>query len=501
MSRRVTLLLPAVVTVATASLIAPAALSATANTPADEPLRREISRIMADPSMTTSSAQTTFTLFDGSNADLIWSRGSTVPLMPASTLKLFTAAAGLNYLGSGYRWPSEVWSWPMRSGGVVPGNLYLKGYGDPTLTEARLATMAASLKAKGVRRIAGSVMADTSAWDNQRYNPHWSTSYRSEYYAAQVSAVTLAPDTDYDAGTIIVNYSPGATSGAPPRLTVTPASAASYVRLVNTSRTSAKGSASTFTATRSSGSNTITLKGQVPLGRATAKRWVTVNDPGALAASVLRAQLLKAGITVDGGSGRMTRSAGTVLYSRTSSALTLGQLLVPFLKLSNNGHAEAITKTIGARYGRPGNWSDGTAAISRYASGLGISMSGSRFVDGSGLSRNDRVTSSQMLHLLYRIQSASWFPTFKAALPVAGADPVRWTGGTLASRMRGTPAANRLHAKNGDLTGVSSLAGYVSGADGRRYIFALISNYTATSSRAVEDRVGVLLGGWRMSNR
>ena len=66
--------------------------------------------------------------------------------------------------------------------------------------------------------------------------------------------------------------------------------------------------------------------------------------------------------------------------------------------------------------------------------------------------------------------------------------------------MRGTPAAGNLRAKNGSLTGVTSLAGYVTGADGRRYVFAMVSSYSGSSPRPVEDRLGVLLARWRMTN-
>ncbi|MGO4662402.1 D-alanyl-D-alanine carboxypeptidase [Terrabacter sp. 2TAF16] len=125
---------------------------------------------------------------------------------------------------------------------------------------------------------------------------------------------------------------------------------------------------------------------------------------------------------------------------------------------------------------------------------------GLRFVDGSGLARADRLT-PQLASLLDKVQRTSWWPIFRAALPVAGADPARWTGGTLASRMRGTAAAGNLRAKNGSLTGVTSLAGHVTGSDGRRYVFVMMSSYSVTSPRPVEDRLGVLLARWRMTNR
>jgi D-alanyl-D-alanine carboxypeptidase/D-alanyl-D-alanine-endopeptidase (penicillin-binding protein 4) len=333
-----------------------------------------------------------------------------------------------------------------------------------------------------------------------RYSPYWSASYASSYYAAQVSALTLAPDTDYDAGTVIVSASPGTSTTGAPRLTVTPASAASHVRLVNRARTSTTGSTTTISVTRASGTNTLTVTGQVPLGHSAARKWVTVDDPALMTARALRTRLVAAGIRVDGSAVRGTTPAGQSLLARHTS-MTLGQLLVPFLKLSNNGHAEAITKTLGSRSGRPGNWADGTKALRDYAARVGIPVAGLRFVDGSGLARANRLTPGQLATLLDKVQRTSWWPTFRAALPVAGTDPVRWTGGTLADRMRGTAAAGNLRAKNGSLTGVTSLAGYVTGADGRRYVFVMMSNYSGTSPRPVEDRLGVLLARWRMTNR
>ena len=491
----------AVVMLAVAALVAtaPPGSGATVYSARDAALRREVGRLMTDPSVTASTAHVGVVVADASTRTPVYVRYANTPLAPASTQKTFTAAAAMYTLGSGYRWRTDVYAPSAPNGGVV-SRLYLKGSGDPTLLERDLTSLASSLRAKGVTRVTGDVVGDASAFDEVRYNPYWSTSYASSYYAAQVSALTLAPDTDYDAGTVIVTATPGTSTASAPRLTVTPASAASHVRLVNRSRTSATGSATTISVARTAGTNTLTVTGQVPLEHSAAKKWVTVDDPALMTARALRARLVAAGIRVDGTAVRGRTPVGQALLARHAS-MTLGQLLVPFLKLSNNGHAEAITKTLGARSGRPGSWADGTKALRDYAARIGIPIAGLRFVDGSGLARADRLTPNQLASLLDKVQRTSWWPAFRAALPVAGADPVRWTGGTLASRMRGTAAAGNLRAKNGSLTGVTSLAGYVTGADGRRYVFVMMSNYSATSPRPVEDRLGVLLARWRMTNR
>ncbi len=465
----------------------------------DAALRREVGRLMADPRVSASSARVGVTVQDASTRVPVYVRYANTPLMPASTQKVFTAAAAMNVLGSGYRWNTDVLAPKAPSAGVV-SRLYLRGRGDPTLMEKDLTALAAALRSKGVTRVAGDVVGDATYFDEQRYSPYWSSAYASDYYAAQVSGLTLAPDTDYDAGTVIVNVTPSGTAGARPRLTLTPPSAARTVTLVNQVSTGTKGSATTLSLTRRSGTNVVTVSGRVAVGRSTVRKWVTVNEPAILAARAFRDRLVAAGIRVDGTAVKGRTPTGQTLLARHAS-MTLAQLLVPFLKLSNNSHGEAIVKTLGARTGRPGSWADGTAAVRAFAARVGIDVRGLRFVDGSGLARANRLTPNQLAALLDKVQRTSWAGTFRAALPIAGRDPVRWSGGTLASRMKGTAAAGNLSAKNGSLTGVSTLAGYVTGADGRRYVFVMMGNYGGSSTRPVEDRLGVLLAGWRMTNR
>ena len=125
---------------------------------------------------------------------------------------------------------------------------------------------------------------------------------------------------------------------------------------------------------------------------------------------------------------------------------------------------------------------DGTKALRDYAARVGIPVAGLRFVDGSGLARANRLTPPAR-------DAARQGPAHVvvADLPRRatgrGHRPRPMDGGTLAGRMRGTAAAGNLRAKNGSLTGVTSLAGYVTGADGRRYVFVMISNYSGISPR------------------
>ena len=222
-----------------------------------------------------------------------------------------------------------------------------------------------------------------------------------------------------------------------------------------------------------------------------------MNRPDLYAAAVFRAELKKAGVTVRGGTASLATPATKRAVLATDYSMPLSQLLVPFLKLSNNMHAEALTKAMGAkRSGAPGTWSNGLAATRAYLAVAKVPLSGVSLSDGSGLTRANTLTPRALGTLLVNVQKERWFPTFQRALPVAG-NTSRMVGGTLRYRMNGTRAANRAWAKTGTLTGVTALSGYVQGRDGRLYTFSMLSQYSGSTPRPVEDKLVVALAGWR----
>ncbi len=244
---------------------APPGSGATVTSPRDAALRREVAALMASPSVTASTAHVGVVVADAVTGVPVYRRFPDSPLAPASTQKTLTARRALlprEWLPVAHRRLRAA----RRARGRRPGPALLRGSGDPTLLERDLTSLASALRARGVTRVTGEVVGDASAFDEVRYSPYWSTSYASSYYAAQVSALTLAPDTDYDAGTVIVSATPATRAASAPRLAVTPASAASHVRLVNRARTSAAGTATTISVSRVAGSNTVVVTGQVPCG-------------------------------------------------------------------------------------------------------------------------------------------------------------------------------------------------------------------------------------------
>jgi D-alanyl-D-alanine carboxypeptidase/D-alanyl-D-alanine-endopeptidase (penicillin-binding protein 4) len=493
--RSLVVALSAGLVITSAGLVAPPTqLTQAAAAPiTDKALASKLSSVLKDSRVT--KGRTSAVVFDAATGSELFQRSGSRATMPASNTKIVTAAAAMHTLGPGYRFQTQVIGRAKITGSTLDGRLYLKGYGDPTARVSDYAALAQRVRAAGIRTVTGKLIVDATYFDSVRYNPTWRTSYADDYYAAEISALTLAPNADYDSGTVIINYKAGSV-GKKAKITTSPAAAASYLSLKNLTTTGKKGTSTSFSASRAQGAKTITLRGRVPSGRSGS--WlITVNRPDLYAAAVFRAELKKAGVTVRGGTASLATPATKRAVLATDYSMPLSQLLVPFLKLSNNMHAEALTKAMGAkRSGAPGTWSNGVAATRAYLAVAKVPLSGVSLSDGSGLTRANTLTPRALGTLLVNVQRERWFPTFKRALPVAG-NTSRMVGGTLRYRMNGTRAADHAWAKTGTLTGVTALSGYVQGRDGRLYTFSMLSQYSGSTPRPVEDKLVVALAGWR----
>ncbi|MGC5286883.1 D-alanyl-D-alanine carboxypeptidase/D-alanyl-D-alanine endopeptidase [Micromonospora sp. DT231] len=461
-------------------------------TPATTRLNATIDTILADARL--AGAQTSVVVLDTSTGQTLYDRNGDRRLIPASNTKLLTSTAALELLGPGHRFSTDVRATGKRRAGLLSGNLYLRGGGDPTMLATDYDALAAQVAADGVRVVAGNLVADDTRYDQTRLGPDWTWDDEPYYYAAQVSALTVAPNTDYDAGTVIVHATPATRPGAAPVISTTPPTA--YVRIDNRARTVADG-ATSISIERVHGDNTVVVSGQIAVGNEPVSDWVTVEEPAGYAADVFRAALHRHGVRMLGRTVLGQPTPETADPVARHESMSLGELMTPFLKLSNNGHAEVLTKEIGRVRSGSGTWTAGLTAISEYVADAGLDTGKLRQRDGSGLSRRNLVPATEFVDLLSAIRAEPWFATWYSALPIAG-QPDRFVGGTLRSRMANTPAAGNVHAKTGSLTGVSGLSGYVTSADGRLLAFSiLLNNYLAASVKPLEDQIAVALAGYR----
>ncbi|PZS32292.1 MAG: D-alanyl-D-alanine carboxypeptidase/D-alanyl-D-alanine-endopeptidase, partial [Pseudonocardiales bacterium] len=447
-------------------------------------LTADLDAILANPGVAGETASVQVSTAAG---QVLYSHEADRRLNPASNLKLFTSAAALDVLGLDFRFGTDVSTNARSSHGVLRGNLYLRGRGDPTLLASDYEAMAAKVASSGVRIVTGRLIADDTYFDDVRLGNSWSWDDEPYYYSQQASALTISPDTDYDNGNVIVETRPGATPGAKPRLTLVPKTG--YVHLINRATTST-GTANTISVDREHGNNDIVVTGTIGTGHPAAdKSWATVFEPTGYAADVFRRALARHGVQVAGQTGYAATPAGTRELA-THESMPLAQMYLPFLKLSNNGHAEALVKTVGQVVAHDGSWDAGLQVIAEHLASFGIDPAVIHQVDGSGLSRQDLVPADQITRLLVAAQSKPWFATWYDALPIAG-NPDRLVGGTLRSRLAGTAAAG-MHGKTGSLTGVSALSGYVTDADGQRLIFSVLQNgYVHFNAKTIEDQIAI----------
>lgn len=448
-------------------------------------LATDLDTILSSPALAGADVALVVRTVDGQT---VYSHASDRRRQPASNEKLITSAAALDVLGPDYRFATTVQAAGRRHGPVLDGDLYLKGTGDPTMLAADYDALAAQVAGAGITFVRGGLAADDTWFDDVRLGSSWAWDDEPFYYNAQISALTAAPDTDYDAGSIIVKVAPGANG----RAVVTTEPPTDYVTVANTAVTGPAGSANTISVDRVHGGNTITVTGSIPTGGATTSEWMAVWDPTGYAAALFRAALGRHGVRVLGPTTRAaTPAKATPVASRQS--MPLRELLTPFLKLSNNMHAEILTKAMGRKTRDQGTWGAGLAAIADRLPSFGIDPARLSLQDGSGLSRMDQVSPDQLATLLGAARGRPWFPVWYDALPIAGqAD--RMVGGTLRSRMRNTPAAGNVHAKTGSLTGVSSLSGYVTTANGQQWVFSMVTNNAiGVNLKGLEDTVAVRL--------
>ncbi|MFI6101707.1 D-alanyl-D-alanine carboxypeptidase/D-alanyl-D-alanine-endopeptidase [Lentzea sp. NPDC051213] len=438
----------------------------------NEALTRDLDAILAGPALV--GADVGLVVRDANTGDVVYTRTSSRRQQIASNLKLLTTAAALDLLGPDYRWKTELLSSGTRNGSTLQGDLVLRGTGDPTMSQSRYAALATALKNSGVTKVSGSLVIDDTAFDSQPYGTGWAWDDEPFAYSAETSALTLSPDAKFSAGTVLVRVKPGAAAGAPAVVTVEPEN--DRVHVVNTATT---GSGS-ISIERDHGSNIIRVSGAT--NAEISPRLSTVKDPTALVTSVFRNALRANGIEVAGDVREAAAPAGAAVLASDQSQ-SLGQLITPLLKNSNNMLAEVLVKTAGKSFG------NGVNQLSSKWSGLGVNPNVVEIVDGSGMSRMNQVSPDDLTSILIKAKSKPWFATWEASLPVAGVD------GTLVNRMKNTAAAGNVKAKTGSLSGVSALTGYVKTRDNRDLVFSVVQNNVLLnfSPRTIEDSIAVRL--------
>ncbi|MFD2043883.1 D-alanyl-D-alanine carboxypeptidase/D-alanyl-D-alanine-endopeptidase [Ornithinibacillus salinisoli] len=403
-----------------------------------------------------------------SDGKLLYEHFGNTRLRPASNMKLLTGFAALNVLGEDYQFSTEIWTNGKLESNTLKGNLYLKGKGDPTLLQEDFEAFATEIRENGIEMIDGDIIGDDSWYDDVRLSRDLDWTDEHWYYGAQISALTASPNKDYDAGSVIVQVTPGNKVGEKPKVSISPDTP--YIQIANTSTTSTASVEEDITLERKHGTNTFTVEGSIPIGAANVTEWMAVWEPTEYAMDLFKQALQKQGITWTGTVKRGIVSENSKLLF-THDSMPLSELLIPFMKLSNNVHAEVMMKEMGQFVHGEGSWEKGIEVVESELEKMGLDTKNLVIRDGSGISHVTLLPPNQITQLLYLVQEKDWFSTYYNSLPVSG-NPERMIGGTLRSRMNDIA----VQAKTGTIAGVSTLSGYVDTASSEKLIFSILLN-------------------------
>lgn len=422
-------------------------------------------------------------VFDLGTGKIVCIREPRGLFIPASALKLVTAAVALERLGPGFVFRTSVYGDLGAVNGKLAGDLVLYGRGAPDLTSPDLKKLARKLKARGLRTVAGDIVGDESWFKGDTLGEGWTWNDIQWYYGARASALSI------DQNTVRISLRDGKPYSSDRSLELS-------------GHTEGDGGPEAVGVKRKLGTDRVFVWGT---GRHLNAR-LAVRDPALSAARQLKASLEVVGIEVNG----IARSAGwekpeledpekeTELASIESASLSM--LVRRMNRRSDNLYAEVLLRTLGKKFGREapdpdpkkqalrGDDSAGASVIRKWLRDKGVLAGDIVLRDGSGLSRLDYINPETLGRVLIHMAGAGSSRVFLDSLPVSG------RSGTLKNRLSGY--RGDFAAKTGTSTYVGSLAGYVRRRGGS-LAFVIICNDPANEDaiqKSVDDVASLLAG-------
>lgn len=416
-----------------------------------------------------------FYVLNSKTGETVLNRNGEIGLAPASTLKTLTSTTALETLGANYRFKTELAYTGTITDGLLNGDIYVIGYGDPSLGSWRYAStkeniiqdkFLKAIEAAGIRKISGKIIVHDKIWESQSVPGGWTWDDMGNYYGAGASSFNWR-ENQYD-----IKLQSGNT-GVPVKV-ITTEPALFGNSFTNELVAGATGSGDNAYIYRAPGQLHATLRGTIPPNRP------SFVISGSMPSAAYQFANQFSTVLASKGYGQITALNDThgvavpiklplnlkVIHTHLSP--TLDSLNYWFLKKSVNLYGEAFVKAIAYEKKHAGTTSQGVELVKEFHSTNGVESTALRLHDGSGLSPKNRVTTEALVKGMQYAQKRPWFASFYNALP----------------------EINGLRMKSGTIGGVKAFTGY-SGD----YIFAIIvNNYNGTHAD-IEKKVWRVLDG------
>lgn len=417
---------------------------------------------------TASNAETSIEVVDMETGQVIAEKTPHLPLAPASNMKLFTTAAAIDLLHPDFEITTTVYiRGNVDAAGTLHGDVKIVGHGDPTIggrfhddhATAVIDDFASDLKRAGVKTVEGDLVFEYGYMDTEYIAPTWPLDQLVNWYEAPVSAFTMQE------GCVEVRVLPSR-RGRPCIVQLEPPT-----HYVNVQSSCVTGRGLPF-ITRLRDSNTVLVRGGVPVRSGPTEVFVTVENPIHYFAAVTSETFARDGIAVHGQIVLTPRDERPDWRPVAQHATPLNIVVYVINKKSQNHYAEELIKIIGAEKNHEGSWASGTSVVREWLTQkVGVPPDEFHQVDGSGMSRGNRASANDFIHLLRFMWNTPYREDFVSSLPYSG-DPDSKFG----KRLRTAPYARQVFAKTGYIVGVVGLSGYVHGASGKIYAFSFLFN-------------------------
>jgi len=416
-----------------------------------------------------------------------WLHQAQRPMQPGSVMKLVTSIVALDRLGPNHRGFTELRSAAPLQGGVLQGDLVLKGGGDVELGVPQLWALLVDLHQAGVRQIAGDLLLDRT-----RYSPSRLDLGLPPFDEAPEFPYNVIPDALMLAGNLLPLELRATDDGVvaatvPPidgivwdsRMTLVEARCQDWV-----DHWQPAGIVHGNAGTRITRITRITLNGAFPRG-CTERVALQLIDRDELTERLFRSLWRSLGGTWSGAARAGSAAPDArLLASRTSRPW--GELLRHLNKASDNAWTRVLFLELGvaeaAASGAATTRAQADRSVRRWFAQHGIDDAGLVTDNGSGLSRSERIRPMQLARMLQVAYAGKNAADLQMSLPTAGVD------GTLRNRLKDSPATGWARLKTGTLKNVVALAGYVTDAEGRPWAVAMMINHEdASRGRPVLD--------------
>ncbi len=398
------------------------------------------------------------------------------PMNPASLMKLVTTYAGLEILGPAYTWGTDAYVVGKLTRGVLDGDLYLKGGGDPKLTFEQFWGLLRQLRARGVWEIRGDLVLDRTRFAPLDEDP-------GHFDGEPLRAYNVAPDA------LLLNYKSLRLRFIPglDKITVLPEPQPSQLDVINLLRRGdgpcEEWSEQVRIDLMSRGAHPrLVVTGAYPAACGEKTRLVSPLTHAEYILGVFRELWMELGGKF---AGRLREAPVPDGLSPVASveSPTLVEVVRDINKFSNNVMARQLYLTIAAEHsGRPAAPADADDAIRAWLAREELSLPELVLENGAGLSRIERISAAGLARLLQAAFRGPFMPEFIASLPIVAVN------GTMKKRLQGDGTAGKAHIKTGTLEGVKTIAGYVLDRAGKYNVVVFLINHPdAAAGRAAQD--------------